>query len=102
MDKWQYLGLLGLCAAVTLPLEVIGGARVYRRPKALLAALVPVVCLFGGWDMLAAHHGDWAYSKRYTLGLRMLGLPIEEWLFFVVVPTCALLTYEVLGRGWRR
>jgi hypothetical protein len=25
-------------------------------------------------------------------GHRLAGLPIEEWLFFVVVPVCALLT----------
>jgi lycopene cyclase domain-containing protein len=98
MDRWQYLGLLGLCVLVTLPLEFIGGARVYRRPKALLATLAPVVLAFGGWDLLAAWHGDWSYSARYTLGLWLLGLPVEEWLFFLVVPTCAVLTYEVLAR----
>jgi lycopene cyclase domain-containing protein len=102
MDKWQYLTVLGLCVAVTLPLEVIGGARVYRRPKALLKTLIPVVILFGGWDLLAVHHGQWRYSRRYTLGWWPLGLPIEEFLFFLVVPACAVLTYEVLGRGRRR
>src|SRR5690348_4939170 len=98
MDAWQYLMVLGLCAAVTLPLEIIGGARVYRRPRALAATLVPVVVLFVGWDLIAVHRGDWWYSTRYTLGLRLLGLPVEEWLFFIVVPVCALLTYEALDR----
>jgi len=74
---------------------------VYRRPRALLTALVPVVTVFGGWDLLAVQHGDWWYSGRYTLGLTLFGLPLEEWLFFLVVPTCAVLTYEVLGRGRR-
>jgi len=99
MDSWQYLLVLGSCVAVTLPLEVLGGARVYRRPKALLAALAPVVAVFAGWDLIAAHRGEWWFSARYTLGLRLAGLPVEEWLFFLVVPVCALLTYEVLGRG---
>ncbi len=102
VDSWQYLGLLGLCVAVTLPLEIVGGARVYRRPRALLAAVLPVAAAFGGWDLLAARHGDWSYSARYTLGGWLLGLPVEEWLFFLVVPTCAVLTYEALGRGRRR
>jgi lycopene cyclase domain-containing protein len=98
VDRWQYLVLLGLCVLVTLPLEFAGGARVYRRPKALLTVLAPVVLTFGGWDLLAARHGDWSYSARYTLGVRLLGLPVEEWLFFLVVPACAVLTYEVLAR----
>ncbi len=101
MDSWQYLMVLGACAAATLPLEVIGGARVYRRPKALLATLAPVAAVFAGWDLIAVHHGDWWFSARYILGPRLAGLPVEEWLFFLVVPVCALLTYEVLGRGAR-
>jgi lycopene cyclase domain-containing protein len=99
MDAWQYLLVLTSCAAVTLPLEFAGGARVYRRPKALLATLAPVLALFAGWDVIAVRHGEWWFSPRYTLGLRMAGLPVEEWLFFLVVPLCALLTYEVLGHG---
>jgi lycopene cyclase domain-containing protein len=99
MYAWQYLLVLGSCVMVTLPLEIIGGARVYRRPKALLATLAPVVATFAGWDLVAVHRGDWWFSGRYILGLRLAGLPIEEWLFFLVVPICALLTYEVLGRG---
>ena len=98
MDAWQYLLVLGSCIAVTLPLEIIGGARVYRRPKALLAVLAPVVTVFAGWDLIAMHRGDWRYSARYILGPRLASLPIEEWLFFVVVPVCALLTCEALGR----
>jgi lycopene beta-cyclase len=99
MNAWQYLLVLGSCVTVTVPLEIIGGARVYRRPKALLATLVPVVATFAGWDLIAVHRGDWWFSARYTLGPRLAGLPVEEWLFFGVVPACALLTYEVLGRG---
>jgi lycopene cyclase domain-containing protein len=99
MDSWQYLLVLLCCVMVTLPLEIVGGARVYRRPKALLTTLTPVVACFAGWDLIAVHGGEWWFSARYTLGLRLAGLPIEEWLFFGVVPVCALLTYEVLGRG---
>ncbi len=98
MDAWQYLLVLGLCVAATLPLEIIGGTRVYRRPKTLLSVLAPVVAMFAGWDLIAVHRGDWWYSGRYILGLRLASLPIEEWLFFLVVPICALLTYEFLGR----
>jgi lycopene cyclase domain-containing protein len=102
MNAWQYLLVLALCVAVTLPLEIIGGARVYRRPRALLATLVPVAAVFAGWDLIAVHGGDWWFSARYILGLRMAGLPVEEWLFFLVVPVCALLTYEVLGHRTAR
>ena len=75
----------------------------YAVPGPLIATVIPVVVLFGGWDLLGERQGDWWYSTHYTLGWRLLGLPVEEWLFFLVVPTCAVLTYEAFGRtrpGW--
>jgi lycopene beta-cyclase len=99
VNSWQYLLVLGSCGAVTLPLEIIGGARVYRRPKALIVTLASVLTVFAGWDLIAVHGGEWRFSARYILGLWLAGLPVEEWLFFLVIPVCALLTYEVLGRG---
>ncbi|WP_207128531.1 lycopene cyclase domain-containing protein [Actinocatenispora comari] len=103
MDGWQYLVVLGVCVVVTVPLEFVLGARVYRRPRLLVATLAPVVVAFGAWDLFGYHRGDWWYSIRQTLGARLLGLPVEEWLFFLVVPVCALLTFEALGsRGGGR
>lgn len=84
--------------AVTLPLELVLGARVYRRPQRWLAAVLPVLLMFGAWDWAEARAGAWGYNRRYILGPRLGGvLPLEEVLFFVVVPTCALLTYEAVG-----
>lgn len=97
MDRWHYVLILVACLLVTLPLELLPGVRVYRRPKLLLASIVPVLVIFVGWDLLAYHHGHWWFSDQYTLGPRLAGLPLEEWLFFIVVPLCALLTYEAVG-----
>jgi lycopene beta-cyclase len=96
LDSWQYLGLLSGCVAITLPLERF--ARVYRRPGRLAATLLPVVAVFAAWDEIATLRGHWWFSSRFTLQAPVLGLPLEEWLFFLVVPVCALLTYEALGR----
>ncbi len=102
MGPWRYLAILAAAAAITLPLEFVLGARVYRRPRRLLITLLPVIVVFGGWDLIAVARGDWWFASRYTIGLHVLGLPIEEWLFFAVIPVCALLTFEVLGPRQRR
>jgi lycopene cyclase domain-containing protein len=102
MDPLRYLLILAACVAITLPLELVLGARVYRRPRLLIAALAPVVAAFVLWDLVATARGHWWFADRFTLGPRLVGLPVEELLFFVVVPVCALLTYEVLGRPRRR
>ncbi|MBM6398798.1 lycopene cyclase domain-containing protein [Phycicoccus sonneratiae] len=105
-DRYQYLLLMAGCLLVTLPLEWAMRARVYRRPVRLLVALLPVVVVFVAWDVLGIVRGHWTYSAQYTTGVLLpLDVPLEELVFFVVVPLCGLLTYEAVGTVlglWRR
>jgi lycopene cyclase domain-containing protein len=43
------------------------------------------------------YRGDWAFNKDYLMGLKIAGLPIEEILFFVVVPYSCIFIYENLN-----
>jgi lycopene beta-cyclase len=90
--------LLGACLLITLPLEFVLRARVYRRPIALLWAVVPVVIIFSIWDLIGIYRDHWTYNPRFITGIEMpFGLPLEELAFFVVIPICGLLTYEAVG-----
>ncbi len=104
--QWEYLVLMGACLAITAPLEFVFDARVYRRWRRLLAALAPVVAIFWIWDAVAIARGHWSYSPRHTLGALLPGaMPLEELVFFLVIPICGLLTFEsvttVLARRGR-
>jgi lycopene beta-cyclase len=99
LDRYQYLLLMAGCLLVTLPLEFVFGARVWRRPRRLLFALVPTVILFAAWDIAAIARGHWFYNPRYVTGRELPGnLPVEELTFFVVIPICGLLTLEAVRR----
>ena len=96
MDRWHYLIVLGACLLITAPLEMFGRG-VYRQPRRLLGALVPVVAVFLVWDLIAIIAGVWWYNPRYILGVKLPGdVPLEEVLFFLVVPLCGLLTYSAV------
>ena len=96
MDRWQYLIVLGACLLITAPLELFGRG-VYRQPRRLLAAVLPVAAVFLVWDAIAVAADVWRYNPRYILGLIAPGdLPLEEVLFFVVIPVCGLLTYSAV------
>lgn len=98
-DRYQYLILMALCVAITLPLEFLFGARVWRRPRRLLAALVPTVAVFTVWDVVAISRDHWTYNLKYVTGWELpFDLPVEELVFFVVIPICSLLTYEAVRR----
>ena len=95
--------MLVLCVVATLPLELWLGVRVYRQWRRLLLTVAPVVTLFLAWDAYAVGAGHWHFDEAQILGLRLIGgLPIEELLFFLVIPTCAVLALEAVRRvrGW--
>jgi len=97
VDRFQYLIVMGLCVLITLPLEFWFEARVWRRPKRHAIALAPVVGAFVAWDLWASSTGTWDFNRDYTIGLELPGgMAVEELVFFVVVPTCALLTIEAV------
>ena len=99
MDRYQYLAVLAACLVVTLPLEFVFRARVYRRPVRLLRALALPVLVFVVWDLVAIARGHWTFAERYVTGWELPGdLPVEELAFFVVIPVCALLTFEASRR----
>ncbi len=94
MGKAEYLLVLAACVLVTLPLE-LAGARVYRRPKRFARALLPVAVIFLVWDALAIASGAWTYAPEFVTGVHApFAIPLEEILFFVVIPLCGVLTYE--------
>lgn len=102
IDRFQYLVLMGLCLLITLPLELVFGARVWRRPRLVVRTVLPVLILFTVWDAVAIARDHWSYSPRYTTGWNLpAAVPIEEIVFFVVIPLCALLTYDAFDRHFR-
>ena len=103
MGHLTYLGLLAGCLVVTAPLELLLRVRVYARWRRLLVALLPEFVVFVGWVLYAIAQGHWHYDGDLTLGVRLPGgIPVEEVLFFLVVPLCAVLTFEAVRRvtGW--
>ena len=96
--SYQYLLLMLGCLVLTLPLEWLFGARVYRRFGAVVVALLPVVALFSVWDIVGIIRDHWTYNPRYVTGLQLVfAMPVEELVFFIVIPLCGLLTYEAVG-----
>ena len=80
-------------------------AQFLSLPRRLLLSLLPVLAIFLVWDVVGIVRGHWWYSERYTTGVLFpFDVPLEEVVFFVVIPICGLLTYEAVGTvlGWWR
>ena len=103
IGHYEYLALMAACLLVTLPLEFVFGARVYRRFKLMVLALLPVVLIFSIWDIVGIVREHWDYNPAYVTGVELVfAMPLEELVFFIVIPICGLLTYEAVGQGLAR
>jgi lycopene cyclase domain-containing protein len=92
-----YLAVLAGCLAGALWLEPVLGVGVLRRWRRLLLTVVPVAMVFTAWDAAAIAAGHWSFDPAQTSGVRLPGgLPLEEVLFFAVVPVCAVLGFEAV------
>jgi len=76
--------------------------RFYRRPFALVASIGAVLLVFGSWDVLATLNHHWYFERSGIYGLYLLMLPLEEWLFFVVITFCCLFTWETIKYIWKK
>ncbi len=104
MRHATYLLVLAGCLLGACWLELWPGTRVFRRPGRLAAAVLPAFAPFTAWDLYAISRHHWWYDPAQITGLLLPGrLPVEEALFFLVVPVCAILALEAVRRvtGWR-
>ena len=97
MSHLSYVAVLAFVVVGTAWLEVALRTRVARRWRRLLLAVVPVVVVFSAWDLYAIAAGHWTFDPERTTGVLLPGgLPLDEVLFFVVVPVAAVLTLEAV------
>jgi lycopene cyclase domain-containing protein len=97
MRHLAYLAVLAGCLAGALWLEPVLHVRVLRRWRRLALTVLPVALLFSLWDVAAIAAGHWTFDPAQTTGVRLPGrLPLDELLFFLVVPVCAVLGFEAV------
>jgi len=98
----SYVAMLAFCLVGTLPLVPAFRLRVLRQPRRLALTILMAATPFVVWDLWATEVGHWSFDADQTLPWRVAGLPVEEILFFVVIPLVAVLTYEAVRVVRRR
>jgi lycopene cyclase domain-containing protein len=96
MEKWTYALLLAASLAVPLARSFEPRIRFWKKWRALFAGIAVMMLIYIPWDILFTQKGVWAFNHQYVSGLFIAGLPIEEWLFFIIISYCVVFTYEVV------
>lgn len=68
--------------------------RFHKQWRHLFPAMLISGGLFIAWDVAFTNWGVWGFNARYLLGIEIINLPLEEWLFFIAIPYACVFTYE--------
>ncbi|TXI78546.1 MAG: lycopene cyclase domain-containing protein [Flavobacteriales bacterium] len=96
MERWTYLLLDLLSVAFPLMASFEHRLRFHTRWPGIFLGIGVMALILIPWDVAFAAHGIWGFNPRYLTGATLLGLPLEEWLFFVTIPYACMFLYEVM------
>ena len=54
--------------------------------KPFFSAIILVGLFFIIWDVYFAYENVWGFNNEYLIGIIWFKLPLEEWLFFLLIP----------------
>ena len=68
----------------------------YKKWKSFAIGVLVMMAVFIPWDIIFTQHGFWGFNDAYITGIKFLGLPLEEWLFFICIPYACIFTHYSL------
>ena len=68
----------------------------YKEWRFFILAMLPTSAAYILWDIIATHTGVWKFNEQYLLGSFIGNLPLEEYMFFLVVPYACLFIYACI------
>jgi lycopene cyclase domain-containing protein len=96
LKNYTYLLLMAGTLIVPLVLSFEKEVRYFTKWKYLFPAIFVTGVFFIIWDVIFTQNGVWSFNPEYLTGIYLLNLPVEEWLFFIVVPFSCTFIYEVI------
>lgn len=66
----------------------------WKYPVRLILSIGIPFVLFVIWDIVVTARGHWSFNPLYITGFKIYNLPIEEVLFFIIIPFCGIFTWE--------
>ena len=71
--------------------------KFYKKVPYVLQSIAFISTAYIVWDVIATERGDWAFSPEHLIGFYILGLPLEEILFFITVPYACIFIFETVS-----
>jgi lycopene cyclase domain-containing protein len=92
----EYILILLFFLLVAITLERVYRVHLYhnRKERFTIVFLFFIVGII--WDSFAISRGDWIFPAGKNLGITIGVMPLEEYLFILIIPYAILTIYKVV------
>ena len=97
-NTYLYLNILTVLGPLLLSFDK--KVAFYKDWKYFLYAMLPTSLAYIIWDIIATKTLVWKFNGEFLLGINIVNLPVEEYIFFLVVPYACLFIYACLKAYW--
>jgi lycopene cyclase domain-containing protein len=98
----EYLVILLLLLASAIFIEWKYHIRLYHSRKERIIVTLIFFVIGVLWDHLAIWRGHWNFSGQKLLGITIGLMPLEEYLFILIIPFWILTVYKVLDKKLKK
>jgi len=99
MGHYGYLAMLAFTVVGSFWLELFLKVGVLKQVRRLLLSIAPIAAIFIAWDAFAIAHHHWWFDRAQILGIYgPFRIPLEEYLFFLIIPIAGVLTIEAVKK----
>ncbi len=94
-SHFTYFLILGCTLVGPILLSFDKKVTFYKKWKPLFLAMLVPAAIYIAWDIYFTSKGIWSFNEKYYVNaLKIFSLPLEEILFFFIVPYCCVFIYE--------
>jgi lycopene cyclase domain-containing protein len=93
---YLYLTLLLFSVAIPFALSFDKKLRFYKMWNSVLPSILIIGVIFIAGDIVITKAGMWGFNPAYHSRIVIMGLPLEEWLFFIFIPYASIFLHFVI------
>ncbi len=85
-----------LIGSISVPLALSFDKKLhfYTQWKFVFPSIYIIAAFYIICDIYLTKMGVWGFNPRYISEINFMGLPLEEWLFFIIIPYASIFLHE--------
>jgi len=94
----EYLAILISVFLISMILKLKYKIQLFKSAKEGLLMAITLLIIGVLWDSYAILRGYWSFEEEFFVGIDIGVMPLEEYLFMLIIPFLVLVLYRIVTR----